>query len=64
MSVPAKLAAFAVVLVLSFGAAYGVGAAVGPIEDGSVDDGHAPTVSTPPPIPATADAEHGGEHGG
>ena len=33
MSVVARLAAFVAVLVLSFGAAYAVGAAVGPVDD-------------------------------
>lgn len=44
MNVPAKLAAFAVVLVVGFGAAFAVGAAVGPIDDGPTtaveDPGH------------------------
>ena len=35
MSVPVRLGAFAVVLVLVFGAALGVGAAVGPLDDGT-----------------------------
>jgi hypothetical protein len=59
VSVPAKLVAFAVVLALSFGAAYGVGAAVGPIDDAQ-DDPHT-TATTITPM---ADADHGGEHGG
>ncbi len=35
MSVPLRLGAFAAVLVLVFGAALGVGAAVGPLDDGA-----------------------------
>jgi hypothetical protein len=69
MSVPAKLAAFAVVLVLSFGAAYAVGAAVGPIEDTPSDGGHTPTTTTAPTTAAPTTAAplgggHDGEHGG
>ena len=61
MSVPVKLAAFAVVLALSFGAAYGVGAAVGPIEDDPSDAAHTPAATTGGTM---TDADHGGEHGG
>ena len=50
MSVPAKLASFAAVLALSFGVAYGAGAAVGPI--GADDPVPAATSTTMP--------EHGG----
>lgn len=64
MSVPAKLAAFAVVLVLSFGAAYGVGAAVGPIEDDPPDGAHTPAATTVTTAATMTDADHGGEHGG
>ena len=35
MSVPLRLGAFVAVLVLVFGAALGVGAAVGPLDDGT-----------------------------
>jgi hypothetical protein len=52
MSVAAKLAAFAAVLVLCFAAAFGVGAAVGPIDDAPAEPGHgaphAPSASTTP----------------
>ena len=56
MSVAAKLSAFAVVLVLCFAAAFGVGAAVGPIDDAPADPGH--SVSTTEP--GTSPASHGG----
>lgn len=35
MNVPARLAAFAAGLVVVFGAGWGIGAAVGPLDDGS-----------------------------
>lgn len=53
MNVPAKLAAFALVLAVCFGGAYAVGAAVGPIDD-----------PAPAPAPAPAVDGHGEEHGG
>lgn len=52
MSVAGRLAAFALVLVLSFGGAYAVGAAVGPID--RAPDATAPSGSSP----------HRGGHGG
>lgn len=59
MSVAAKLAGFALVLVVCFVAAYGVGAAVGPLDDAPSTDGHTPTTAAP------VGADHGGsEHGG
>jgi hypothetical protein len=54
VSVVAKLVAFVVVLVLCFGAAYAVGAAVGPIDDG---EPAGVTTSTTMPM------GHGQEHG-
>lgn len=58
MNVPAKLAAFVVVLVVGFGAAFAVGAAVGPIDDGPTttleDPGHG----------SVPDPGHGTGHGG
>ena len=53
MNVVARLVAFVVVLVLCFGAAFAVGAAVGPIDDGE------PTTTTAV-IDADMDMEHGG----
>lgn len=35
MSVPVRLGAFVAVLVVAFGAAFGIGAAVGPLDDGT-----------------------------
>jgi hypothetical protein len=53
MSVSARLATFAVVVVAAFGAAFGLGRAVGPIGEGD-----------PMPVPADAPAnDHGGGHG-
>ena len=59
MSVPLRLAAFALVLVVCFGAAYGVGAAVGPLDDGDAAVPHA-TVTTAAQDPMHAGEEHGG----
>jgi hypothetical protein len=59
MSVPLRLAAFALVLVVCFGAAYGVGAAVGPADDGGATVPHA-TVTTAAPDPRHSGEEHGG----
>jgi hypothetical protein len=50
--VPAKLAGFAVLLLASFGAAFGVGRAVGPIGD---DPMPAPAATTTTSVP-----QHGG----
>ncbi len=50
MGAPAKLAGFAVILVAAFGAAFGLGRAIGP-----VGDDPAPAV----PV-TTTQAEHGG----
>jgi hypothetical protein len=55
VSVVAKLVAFLVVLVLCFGAAYAVGAAVGPIGD----DGEPAGVTTSTTMPMGHDQEHG-----
>lgn len=52
VGVAGRLAAFAMVLAVSFGGAYAVGAAVGPI--GSAPTGTAPAEPSP----------HGGGHGG
>lgn len=49
MSVPVKLVSFAAVVALSFGIAYGAGAAIGPIGEGS-----------PATTPTTTSADHGG----
>jgi hypothetical protein len=46
VSVPLKLAAFAVGLVACFGIGLGIGAAVGPIDDGGAQPTHVPTVTT------------------
>ncbi len=54
MSVAAKLVGFALVLVVCFGAAYAVGAAVGPLDDAPSTSSHStPTTAAP-----------GGDHGG
>ena len=59
MSVAARLAGFALVLALCFTGAYGLGALVGPVDDGSApsSDVTASTTSVPP-------MSHGTEHGG
>lgn len=44
MTVPAKLASFAAALAVTFAAAYGAGAAVGPV---GADDPPAPTTTVP-----------------
>ena len=54
MNVPAKLAAFALGLVACFGIGLGVGAAVGPIDDGAPQPTHTHTTSTPPATTAPA----------
>jgi hypothetical protein len=76
MSVAAKLAAFAAVLVLCFAAAFGVGAAVGPIDDAPAEPGHgaphAPSATTTPggtaepdtTEPDTTAPPDGSPHGG
>ncbi len=51
MGVPAKLAGFAVILLATFGAAFGIGRAVGP-----VGDDPAPAGTTPTTVPM----DHGG----
>jgi hypothetical protein len=53
MGVPAKLAGFAVLLLAAFGAAYGVGRAVGPVGD-------APTPAPGAPVTTTMAPDHGG----
>lgn len=58
MSVAAKLMAFVVVLVVCFGAAYAVGAAVGPIDQDDGTPAHAPA-----PSATTQMGTHGSEHG-
>lgn len=50
MGAPAKLAGFAVILLLAFGASFGLGRAVGPVGDD--------------PAPATPVTTTGTEHGG
>lgn len=57
MNVPAKLAAFALVLAVCFGGAYAVGAAVGPIDEPVPERSVTPTVDGD-------DGSHGEEHGG
>ena len=52
MNVPAKLAAFALGLVACFGIGLGIGAAVGPIDDGASQPTHVGT-RTATPTPAT-----------
>jgi hypothetical protein len=47
MNVPAKLAAFAVGLVACFGIGLGIGAAVGPIDDGAPQPTHTPATTVP-----------------
>lgn len=78
MNVPARLAGFAAVLVVVFGAAFGLGAAVGPIDPAPVDaterGGHSPTDSSDGPSGTGTDhgtgdgtgTDHGGDtdHGG
>lgn len=62
-SVPLRLAAFAVVLVLSLGGGFVLGNVVGPIEDGEAGtEQHVDATTDGDPAPA----EHGGsgEHGG
>jgi hypothetical protein len=49
---PAKLAGFAVIALAAFGAAFGVGRAVGPVGD---DPAPAPSAAT-----TTTDPDHGG----
>jgi hypothetical protein len=53
VGVPAKLAGFAVLLLATFGAAYGVGRAVGPVGD-------APTPAPAAPVTTTMAPDHGG----
>jgi len=53
MDVFAKLAGFAAILIVTFGAAFGVGRAVGPVGD---DDPPAPATATT----TTTQPEHGG----
>lgn len=58
LPVPARLAGFALVLALSFGAAFGVGRAVGPVER---DD---PAVDRSTTDPGHGgDSDHGDGHG-
>ncbi len=52
MTVPTKLAGFAVILLATFGAAFGVGRAVGPVGDDPA----------PPPVTTTTTTEP--DHGG
>ena len=47
MNVPAKLAAFAVGLVACFGIGLGIGAEVGPIDDGAPQPTHTPATTVP-----------------
>lgn len=75
MSVAAKLAAFAAVLVLCFAAAFGVGAAVGPIDDAPGDSDHSVSTTSAPGVgsgsrggapvdPGGGSGQHGTGHGG
>ena len=69
MSVVARLAAFVAVLVLCFGAAYAVGAAVGPLDDGpATSGGSSPTTSvggdTGAEMDGDMDSDMDMEHGG
>ena len=56
MNVPAKLAAFAVGLVACFGIGLGIGAAVGPIDDGAPQPTHTPTHMPATTLPTAHDA--------
>ena len=56
MNVPAKLAAYGLVLALCLGAGAAVGAAVGPIDVGGASD-HAPEPTTPTPVPHSGHQE-------
>lgn len=44
MSIPARLALFAAALAVVFGAAFGAGSAVGPLDDGDDDQDSVTTV--------------------
>lgn len=57
MNVPAKLAAFALVLAVCFGGAYAVGAVVGPIDEPVPERSVTTTVDDD-------DSSHVGGHGG
>lgn len=57
MNVPVKLAAFAVGLVACFAVGLGIGAAVGPIDDGASQPTH---VGTHVPVATTAGHDMGG----
>ncbi len=66
MRIAARLAGFALVVVLAFSGAYAVGAAVGPLEQ-TVDDPHAPPAApassgptTRPDARVTSHEGHGG----
>jgi hypothetical protein len=58
LPVAARLAGFAMVLTLSFGAAFGIGRAVGPVDRDEPAADHGTT-----PGPHDGDL-HGGDHGG
>jgi hypothetical protein len=60
VNVPLKLAGFALVLVATFGAAFGIGRAVGPVGD-TGQPAPMPTMSsTTSTTTSTMDAGHGG----
>jgi hypothetical protein len=56
-SVPARLGAFVVVVVVAFAAAFGVGRAVGPVGD---DPAPSPATTAPTPDGHPADGHGGG----
>jgi hypothetical protein len=64
MSVVARLAAFVAVLVLCFGAAYAVGAAVGPLDDGPATSGGSSPTTAPAGADMNGDMNGDMEHGG
>jgi hypothetical protein len=69
VSVPARLASFAVVLVVVFGAAFGLGTAVGPIDPApagaSQPDAHSPDGASDAPSHGTVTSHGtGSDHGG
>ena len=61
MSVAARLAGFALVLALCFTGAYGLGALVGPVDDGSAPSSDVTASTTTTSVPPMS---HGAEHGG
>jgi len=58
VTVPRRLAAFALVLAAAFGVGAGVGAVVGPIDVGAESDDHEPDEHSDMSAPPSTEADH------